>query len=617
MILVNNRNVLRRRNRELLTKLSEVEGNKNKFNVITETAKTGVPTLKLQLNGKTQYVHSKYDPVREAEQLMSKLEDIDTTKHMLFVGSGLGYHIKRLTELYPTLKFSIYEPDEEVLVSYLATKQLSDLPLTNLTKIFTGKDATKLLQEITSLLGVVNSEIQFFTLPIYETIYGVQLKVILEKALEAKKDKQSSVAVNLAFQTRWTINSIKNFPVVLKTPNILHDIDRRFFKGKPAIIVAAGPSLNEEFENLRHIKENGLAYIFSVGSAINALIEHGIYPDAACTYDPQDINYKVIQVIKDKAIKGVPLIFGSSVGFETLEDYPNKMLHMLVNQDTITPAFIGDNLTTHVDYVNDAPSIAVVTYQLLSKLECSDIILVGQNLAYIDEDHYAKGIDYGRGTKASEINLENAILTQDVYGNEVKTSEGFNSMRKELEMYISNRQSINTINTTKGGASILGTKFIPLENIIEDHLTNRVVIDNWYDCSNTYDIEKVNRNIVIMDTEKKNMGKLLRQSMGNLKKINNRIEMKNVSSIEILYSVFDTSFNRLKGNYFYRSFIEPMIRVQNEQLSEKISSVRYERNELSKGEVVVSAFLGFIHEISAYHDFAVELYEEMKMKIQE
>jgi len=37
------------------------------------------------------------------------------------------------------------------------------------------------------------------------------------------------------------------------------------FKDKPAILVSAGPSLDYEIENLRYIKENGLAYISQSG----------------------------------------------------------------------------------------------------------------------------------------------------------------------------------------------------------------------------------------------------------------------------------------------------------------------------------------------------------------
>jgi len=286
MILVDNRNVLRLRNRELLTHLSTFEENQEDFKVVVEPSRAGIPTLKLDIDGKTQYIHSKYDPEKEAEQLMSQLKDIGNMKHILFVGSGLGYHIQKFTEQHPTIKFSIYEPNEEVLVGYLSNRKLTDLRLSNLGTIFTGSDESKLHQEIAALLQTSNSQLRIYTLPVYESLYGNQIKVIMQKALASLKEKQSTLVTNLSFQKRWTVNSIKNFPTVLKTPNILHDIDRSAFEGKPAIIVAAGPSLNEEFENLRYIKENGLAYIFSVGSAINALIGHGIYPDAACAYDP-------------------------------------------------------------------------------------------------------------------------------------------------------------------------------------------------------------------------------------------------------------------------------------------------------------------------------------------
>src|SRR5699024_6251883 len=92
------------------------------------------------------------------------------------------------------------------------------------------------------------------TLPIYEKLYSREIVHIQERSIDALKDKRNALAVNISFQKRWTINAIKNFPTVLKTQNILHDIDKNTFKGKPAIIVAAGPSLNEEFENLRYIK---------------------------------------------------------------------------------------------------------------------------------------------------------------------------------------------------------------------------------------------------------------------------------------------------------------------------------------------------------------------------
>lgn len=507
MILVDNRNVLRLRNRELLTHLVAFEENYKDFKTTVEPSKAGIPTLKLDVDGKIQYLHSKYDPEKEAERLMSQLENVENSKHILFVGCGLGYHIQQFTEQYPAMRFSIYEPNEEVLVSYLSNRKLDDLPLKNLDTIFTGNDESQLQQRISALLQSANSQLYIYTLPVYESLYGDQIQVLMQKALVTLKEKRNALAVSSSFQKRWTVNSIKNFPTILKTPNILHDIDKSVFEGKPAIIVAAGPSLNEEFENLRCIKEHGLAYIFSVGSAINALIEHGIYPDAACTYDPQLNNARVIQIIKDKKINDIPLVFGSSVGFETLKDYPGKMLHMIVSQDTVSPTLLKHNHSKYLDYVNDAPSIAVVTFQLLTKLGFNKIILVGQNLAYIDNKHYAKGIDYGTGSQEVKADsLAKALIVKDVYGNDVKTTEGFNQMRSQLEMYISQNKHLDIINTTKNGAAIEGAVYKPLTDLIEQQLHAKVVHNGWADGNNDYNDDYLDSRLVYIDEQQKNSG---------------------------------------------------------------------------------------------------------------
>jgi hypothetical protein len=126
-------------------------------------------------------------------------------------------------------------------------------------------------------------------LPAYKKIFPEQSRdffTVFENHL-----RERSVALNTlsAFEKRWTINSIKNFMEILTTPNILLE-KMNFFYNKPAIMVASGPSLEDEIENLRKIKKEGLAYIFSVGSALNALIRHDVYPHAACTYDPTKIT---------------------------------------------------------------------------------------------------------------------------------------------------------------------------------------------------------------------------------------------------------------------------------------------------------------------------------------
>lgn len=207
------------------------------------------------------------------------------------------------------------------------------------------------------------------------------------------------------------------------------------FNNKVAIIVAAGPSLNYEIDNLRIVKEKGLALIFSVGSAINTLMYHKITPDAIIAFDPSD-DAIVCKKFIEEDIASIPMIFGSSIGSAVIRSYKGPKTHMLIDKDPISNYFLIDNNGRELERASDAPSVAVVTFELLYKLGFSTILLVGQNLFYKNNLNYAEGIDY-----QITIDPENGKKLEtviDAYGNQVYTNASFNLMRRQMEFYIKN-----------------------------------------------------------------------------------------------------------------------------------------------------------------------------------
>ncbi|MEK4885948.1 6-hydroxymethylpterin diphosphokinase MptE-like protein [Bacillus sp. FSL W8-0223] len=616
MILVDNRMYLNLHHRELFQKLLPLESQESD-QVIVEPTKKGSLTMKIKWNDKIHYLHSKYDPEHEAARLIEKWTNVEQYEQVLFVGIGLGYHIKQFANQYPAMKFSIYEPNPEVLVQFFTHINIKVWPLKNVQSIFTGTDKQQLTIEIQKLLNN-GKNILVIPLTAYETIYVNELTFIMKALKEQLLHERTNVATNAAFQKRWTINSIKNFPYVMKTPNILHDVNPSIFKDKPAIIVSAGPSLSEEFENLRYIKEHGLAYIFSVGSAINALISHDIYPDAACTYDPSHLNQKVFQKVKELNISSIPLIFGSSVGFETLKDYPGPMLHMLTSQDTISPQLVRTNDNEGVKTVLDAPSIAVMTFQLLKLLECQPIILVGQNLSFKDRSRYAEGIEYDHvANRVSENELNENLMVEDVYGNMVYTNEGFKSMKNQLEMYIKNAKDTEVINTTNGGAKIQGTTFIRLSEVIKNRLKKPVVRDSWYQVNNQYDIKYCDAQLQKMNISLKEFDKLVSSLEDMLTKIQQFSNRYHAEQMEKQLGKFDKRFNQLKRNLFYQMFISPMVRIQFKKLTQKANEIRKEKNSSLKGQMVVKEFGDFIKECQLHLDFIRPYYQELCKEIDE
>ena len=614
MILTDNRNLLRVKFRNILKELNSVEENiKQKNNVIIEKTKIDLPTLKIQKDGRELYLHSKYNPKKEAESLIRKLEDVESYDHVFFYGAGLGYHIQTFSTYYPNMKFSIYEPNKYVLYHYLSNQNLNDIFIDNIQTLLVETDEDHIKTEIVRLLQTRGRKVLIVALPSYERAYKEDHIRFIDMVKEIMSNKKSSLEVDAAFQKRWTENAIRNFPMLLETPNILHDIDKEAFKDKPALLVAAGPSLSEEFEQIRYIKDHGLAYIFSVGSAINALIEHNIYPDAVCTYDPSFNNQLVIQKMKEKNITEIPLIFGSSVGYETIEDYPGRMLHMIISQDTVAPYYLSGS---ELKIVYDAPSIAVVTYQLLLLLGCNRIILVGQNLSYLKNRRYAKGIKYDHvSSTLTEDELEETTLIDDVYGNKIRSNKGFNKMRAQLEAYISASHKIETINTTKGGAQIKGTTFMTLNQVITNYLQKREVQDGWYLGKKHDDLVRIEKQQKIMNRKQKDYEVVLNNLFIVIRDIKRLSNQDNLDRIEKAFAQFDKKFNRMKRNIFYQVFLEPMLRVQNERLSDESQRIRFEHNIQLKAKGIVEIFEPYLIACQQHFQFVLPLYEQLNERL--
>lgn len=615
-MLTDNIKFLLNYNRSLRNELKKYEQNEQGNIELFET-KNGQYTLQVHQKGRKLLLHSKYDPIKEAERLVEQYADnIDGYEHVFFYGIGLGYHVESFLNQFPDLSFTLYEPNPYVFNHFMSVKKIEDLPIKNLKHLFIETSEMEAKQFLASFSNNLQENVLLVTLPSYERAFSEQFKAFTTNFKDSVKNKRSALHTNIAFEKRWTLNSLMNFPEVLKTPNILHDVDKVHFKNKAAIIVAAGPSLNEELENLRYIKENGLAYIFAVGSANRTLIQNNIKPDAVCTYDPQGHNYKVYEEMIDNQIDDVPMIFGSSVGFETLQKVKGPKLHMLTSQDTVSPLFLENEKQGAIKFVQDAPSIAIVTFQLLEKLECNPIILVGQNLAYKGRKFYADGIQYDkRGIEINENELKNAIEVESVDGDTIFTSEGFNRMRIQMELFIS-QTNAHVINTTKSGANIRGTEYLELENVINNRLLEKVVQPKWYSgIENTYDIQLVKYQKVEIDKDKFQVQ--IKRLSKTIARLNRFSEKNDENSIEKELSKLDSEIKNVTSNLFFQYIIRPMIRVQYELVKQKVDQIRFHKNLFEKANMTTETFGSFFLNCKEAYKSVLPAYEQLKKGIED
>lgn len=535
-----------------------------------------------------QFIHSQENPEQEARDLIGQYQNMEEHSDILFYGLGLGYQIKAFIEQYPNIPFSIYEPVPEVFYQFLCHADLKELPLHLLKNIYLESKPEDMDVYSSIIVKQIRSSILMIELPSYQSIFAKKRQAFFSNFAGLIAEHRHSLATYSAFEKRWTINSLNNFTRVLNTPNIILE-KKGCFRNKPALLVASGPSLQEEIETLRIIKERGLAYIFSVGTAVNTLIQNDIYPDAACTYDPSKENQIVFQGIQANNIKSIPLIFGSTVGYETLK-YPGPQMHMLINQDILAAFYLKAKSREDLDFIADAATIAVIALQLLNTLGFSPIILVGLNLAFRDGMNYAPNSTFFP-LEASQEELDTAMMVKDVNGNQVACSYSFNGMRRQIEVYLEQHKHLEVINTTQYGADIEGTRFQSLSELVGSILNDRVVEETWLDSSSfAYDLDHLIKQHRKMNEAFASVNRLLGQCNTNLDAIAHTAQSQDARLIGRSYEQFNRSMADLRENLFFATVIEPMNRVEMQFLMLGVPEISRELEPIKKSQMMEKEF---------------------------
>ncbi|MGE7999174.1 motility associated factor glycosyltransferase family protein [Lysinibacillus sp. NPDC093190] len=580
----------------------------SKIQVEVLESKMGAPALQVEIDDKKMMLHSKYNPVQEAERFIDSLrEKIEEADHILFYGIGLGYHVKYFSAAYPEKLISAYEPIEQIATISLRELAITEFPKDKLSHYIVEDSQHLLAQNMELLSELIHQKMLLIVLPVYERIFAEQTKKFGETFKSFLMTKGSNILAASLFSKRWTLNTLMNLPEAFKQENIiLHK--KKFFKNRPVILVSAGPSLDEELKNLRTIKEKGLAYIFAVGSAAKVLVLNNIYPDAMCTYDPQPHNHTVFKEIYEQGITDIPMIYGTSVGFETLQFYQGPKLYFVTSQDQITPQF----LKGQIPVISDAPTIALIMMQIFHALEVKQVYLVGQNLAFKKNKYYSEEIkryDYEKkeltNSSIQNRDLINSFEVEDVYGGKVMTNDSLNRMRLDIEKYI-DFVNIPVINTTNGGVAIKGANYQPLQQAIEEQLTEKVVVDQWWKSLMPDELIELNQvfkkkyrkeidHFIQTDKELENYLNNFKQSLYIIKE--NQIKHK----LEGL----DKLFKKYQSNIFFLTTISPITKLAFEKFNAEKQIIGKVDSSIEKIERTIQVYNSYLNSCRAvYRDLA-------------
>lgn len=220
--------------------------------------------------------------------------------------------------------------------------------------------------------------------------------------------------------------------------------------GLPAILVAAGPSLDEAAPALCGLEAR--APILCVDTALRRLAQVGVQPELALTIDPHRASVRHVEGLAFTA----PLGFLPSAFPEVLARHRGPRLVAFPRGDRLGEAL---DACSGKGLVGVGGTVAYFALEVALQLGCEPVILVGLDLALRGVQHHCTGAVAYAAPRAR-------LWVPGQAGGEVETTAALDRFRHALELRIAELPGRTFVNTSPSGARIAGTLSCPLSGAL-------------------------------------------------------------------------------------------------------------------------------------------------------
>lgn len=445
------------------------------INIVKETSKSGHVILKVN----DYYLHSRYDPLREAQQIADHQYKRNYL-HILF-GLGSGYVAKAISQKLSEEEFLIIiEPFEQVFEE--SKHVVEHLERTILIREQDGQGLKEFLEPFMKRFG---KKVRFICSPNYDKVSSESY----QRTLKSVKDRLYMEQVNINtikyFSKEWQ----KNF-----TLNLFYAFDDIPFKKLtnyytvPVVVASGGPSLTKQIPLLKKIREHII--LVSSGSTINTLLKHGIEPDYVVTIDGGIKNYEHFESL---TLDHCNIIYSLS-NHEGILDHLNKRGILFISKisDEIEK-YTEKLLNKDVDVLTGGASVANFALNIGYRITSGPIALIGQDLAYTDNQTHAKYNKHYQKITEEYIKQKGLFYTEGYNGDQVLTDYPFYTMKYNFESLLKTFDDPDRIfNCTEGGIKLEGYQQISFKEFCDRYVDQksrprpfnlekypRKIIDDW------------------------------------------------------------------------------------------------------------------------------------------
>ena len=420
---------------------------------------------------------SKYDPVGELAGVVRKAA-CEAPELLLVLGAGLGYHLDGLADAVPGTVVC-YEPDVRMLRAALS---LVDLSAHLGTDRLLVADRVEDIHMSHDIAANARLRMSIGTVAVASTRrrYLSALDDLRHRMETIRRDRDVTLSTYIARSREWFTHMMTSLPRIYPLATIAALENR--FRDMPAIVIASGPSLDKNAHLLREAQ--GRAVLISVGTPMKKLADLGIVPDIAVAIEANDIRYQFEGVALDEVT--LVLSLKSHPGLFELPTARTLVFSELEADQLWALSRMGKPPAP----IKNGGSVANTAFAIAHRMGVSDLILVGQDLAFgeggtshaggtgtgTDREEYHESIPFDPAHRA-RLNAAGYELVEGYDGGLVGTRYHWLNYLLWFERRVVEYRAdgIRFVNATEGGAKIHGMEQMPLRRVIDEVLPPVVV----------------------------------------------------------------------------------------------------------------------------------------------
>jgi hypothetical protein len=593
-----------------------------------EDARDGRPTVRLTADdGKEIYAHSRYKPLEEARMLVEtqvqrKLtrgeateppggsDGGDDLEYTCFVASGLGlgHHVAELDRRFSRPLIIVVEDDLALIKAALCVSDLSAPMRERRMAFLISNDKSRLHERLRPIMAAMMLGLTFIT-PAYTRRYHARFHTEMSAMLRDFVSFARLQVVSTVQNARTTCkNCAYNLPAYLRHPGVETLTGKA--AGYPAIVVAAGPSLSRNIDQLKELRSR--AVIIAVQTVLKPLLARGIPPHFVASLDYHAISAQFFEGIED--FGETALVAEPKVAWPVIETFRGRthVLHSEFLSNLLREAGPARGR------LRAGSTVAQLCYYLAEHLGCDPIILVGQDLSFTEGLFYPPGTqienvwrpELGRFCTVEMKQWERIVrrraglhVVKDIHGRNVYTDDQMFSYAEQFQSDFA-ASPRRVIHATEGGMRLESTEVMTLRAAAEKFCTRELPADFFAESAAVQPRESAARAVAAIEQrlgEIREMRSIATETDGLLARLEGLLDRpREFNRLIVRVDELRARMRRNDRTYNLVSHVSQLAELRRLQADDQVETPASARRRLKRDREYVSAFIegcGYLEEM--------------------